>query len=53
MKNRNGTLAGGDLYEDCMAIIKGSEFVNSESSRDQSVILAAVRNSSDGIIYVD
>jgi hypothetical protein len=29
MKNRNGNLGGGDLYEGHVAVIKGSAFVNS------------------------
>jgi hypothetical protein len=32
MKNRNGTLGGGDLYSGRVEVMKGSEFVNSDSN---------------------
>jgi hypothetical protein len=49
-KNSNGTLGDGDLYYGRMTVTKDSAFVTSKSSRDQSVIQTAVRDSSQKFV---
>jgi hypothetical protein len=47
MKNSNGTLGGGVLYEGRVTVIKGSGFVNSSSGKDQYEIQTEVGDPSE------
>jgi hypothetical protein len=58
IKHSDGTLEDGDLYQGHMAVIKGSGFVNSRSSRDLSKISESLvrdsldRRRSEGVLCV-